>query len=327
MGDHSRVHAQIVLYDGFDPFDVIAPFEVLAAGAEMVAGDLAVTLVAAEGPRAVISGTRGLALAATAAIDPADRGWVIVPGASGPTVGDPDDGVDTIPVVLARAAQTALTPLLHKAAANPEVILAGVCGGSIIMAMSGLIEGRHAVTHHLGLELLEAAGVHPVAARVVDDGDLITAGGVTSGLDLALHLLDRGYGPRVAHAVEQLFEYERRGTVWRPVGREPWRFRVSIQGDWDVTIKTPIGTLAVLYAFTELRGGLTGTATYRDETVALQDFTSESTEGGTRLRWRQAVTKPMRLNLAFDVLVTGDVLSGHSRAGRLPKSAVSGARR
>lgn len=220
-GDHSRVHAQIVLYDGFDPFDVIAPFEVLAAGAEMVAGDLAVTLVAAEGPRAVISGTRGLALAATAAIDPADRGWVIVPGASGPTVGDPDDGVDTIPVVLARAAQTALTPLLHKAAANPEVILAGVCGGSIIMAMSGLIEGRHAVTHHLGLELLEAAGVHPVAARVVDDGDLITAGGVTSGLDLALHLLDRGYGPRVAHAVEQLFEYERRGTVWRPVGREP----------------------------------------------------------------------------------------------------------
>lgn len=56
------------------------------------------------------------------------------------------------------------------------MILAGVCGGSIIMAMSGLIEGRHAVTHHLGLELLEAAGVHPVAARVVDDGDLITAG-------------------------------------------------------------------------------------------------------------------------------------------------------
>lgn len=38
---------------------------------------------------------------------------------------------------------------------------------------------------------------------------------------------------------------------------------MSIQGDWDVTIKTPIGTLAVLYAFTELRGGLTGTATYR----------------------------------------------------------------
>ncbi|MCV7030697.1 DJ-1/PfpI family protein [Mycobacterium sherrisii] len=215
------MHAQIVLYDGFDPFDVVAPFEVLAAGAEMLGGDLAVSLVAAEGPRDVISGTRALALAATAALDPAEPGCVIVPGASGPTVGDPDDGVDTIPVLLARAAQTELTPLLHKASANPEVTLAAVCGGSIIMAMSGLIEGRHAVTHHLGLELLEATGVHPVAARVVDDGDLVTAGGATSGLELALHLLDRFYGPRVAHAVERLFEYERRGTVWRPTGREP----------------------------------------------------------------------------------------------------------
>ncbi|MEE3065050.1 MAG: hypothetical protein VYA67_14020 [Actinomycetota bacterium] len=102
---------------------------------------------------------------------------------------------------------------------------------------------------------------------------------------------------------------------------------MSIEGDWDVTIKTPIGTLAVLYAFTQLRDGLAGTATYKDETVALQDVTSEPTDGGTRLTWRQSVTRPMRLNLAFDVLVHGDVLSGHSRAGRLPRSTVSGVRR
>jgi transcriptional regulator GlxA family with amidase domain len=51
-------------------------------------------------------------------------------------------------------------------------------------------------------------------ARVVDDGDLVTGGGVSSGLDVALHLLERSYGPRVAIAVEELFEYERRGTVW-----------------------------------------------------------------------------------------------------------------
>ncbi|ORV82284.1 glutamine amidotransferase [Mycobacterium interjectum] len=215
------MHAQIVLYDGFDPLDAIAPFEVLAAGSEMVEGDLAVTLVAAEGPRSVTSGTRGLALTATAALDPSAPGYVIVPGASGPTVGDPDEGVETIPVLLARAAQTELTPLLHKAFAHPDVTVAAVCGGSVVMAMSGLIEGRHAATHHLGLELIEAAGVHQVAARVVDDGDLVTAGGVTSGLDLGLYLLERCYGPRIAHAVEELFEYERRGTVWRPVGREP----------------------------------------------------------------------------------------------------------
>jgi len=49
---------------------------------------------------------------------------------------------------------------------------------------------------------------------VVDDGNLVTAGGVTSGLELALYLLERGYGPQVAIGVESLFEYERRGTVW-----------------------------------------------------------------------------------------------------------------
>jgi transcriptional regulator GlxA family with amidase domain len=52
----------------------------------------------------------------------------------------------------------------------------------------------------------------------VDDGDLITAGGVTSGLDLGLYLLERQLGPQIAHAVEVLFEYERRGTVWRNSG-------------------------------------------------------------------------------------------------------------
>ncbi|OBH52584.1 hypothetical protein [Mycobacterium sp. E2479] len=102
---------------------------------------------------------------------------------------------------------------------------------------------------------------------------------------------------------------------------------MSIEGDWDVTIKTPIGSLPVLYAFTQLCDGIVGTATYREETVALQDFTSEPVDGGTRLTWRQSVTRPIRLHLTFDVLVKGDALSGHSRAGRLPRSAVSGTRR
>lgn len=215
------MHAQIVLYDGFDPLDVIGPFEVLAAGSEFVGGELAVSLVSAQGARSVTSGTLGLTLCATDALDPDQAGCVLVPGASGPIAGDPDDGVDTIPVLLARTADTELTPLLAKAFHNPETTVAAVCGGSVIMAMAGLIEGRHAVTHHLGLDLLDAAGVNAVAARVVDDGDLVTSGGVTSGLDLALHLLDRWYGPRVAHAVEELFEYERRGIVWRNAGREP----------------------------------------------------------------------------------------------------------
>ena len=202
-----------MLFDGFDPLDVIAPFEVLVAGSDAVGGELVVELVSAEGQRPVVSGSRGLVLNATAQLDPSKPGYVIVPGASGPIDGDPDE-VATIPVLLARFGETDAVPLMRQAMANPDITVATVCGGSLALAMAGLLEGRNAVTHVLGLDVLDATGVNVVRARVVDDGDLVTAGGVTSGLDLALHLLGRSYGPRVALAVEELFEYERRGTVW-----------------------------------------------------------------------------------------------------------------
>lgn len=202
-----------MLFDGFDPLDVIAPFEVLVAGSDAAGGELVVELVSAEGPRPVVSGSRGLVLNATAQLDPSKPGYVIVPGASGPIDGDPDE-LDTIPVLLARFGETDAVTLMRQVMANPDITVATVCGGSLALAMAGLLEDRNAVTHVLGLDVLDATGVNVVRARVVDDGDLVTAGGVTSGLDLALHLLGRSYGPRVALAVEELFEYERRGTVW-----------------------------------------------------------------------------------------------------------------
>ena len=84
--------------------------------------------------------------------------------------------------------------------------------------MAGLIGGRPATTHHLGLDALAATGVRALDARVVDDGDLVSAFSVTSGLDLGLYLLERELGPRVAIAVEKLVAHERRGTVWRATG-------------------------------------------------------------------------------------------------------------
>ncbi len=105
-------------------------------------------------------------------------------------------------------------------------------------------------------------------ARIVDDGDLVTGGGVTSGLDVALYLVERELGPRIAHAVEQLFEYERRGTVWKAEGNAPKENKhenpieatnhhssiqsnekVNFQGKWDTTISTPVGKLSVLLEF------------------------------------------------------------------------------
>ncbi|MGV9659235.1 DJ-1/PfpI family protein [Streptomyces koyangensis] len=222
------VHIQIVLFDGFDPLDVVAPFEVLHAGGTATGGAVSVELVSAEGPREVVSGTGGMALRATSALDPARPGVVLLPGASGPLGDAPGEdgepGPGSIPVLLAAALRTSLPGLLAAAFADPAVVVAGVCGGSLIPAMAGLLEGRHATTHHLGLDLLDATGVRAVRARVVDDGDLVTGAGVTSGLDLALYLLEREAGPRVAHAVEELFAYERRGTVWRATGPVPAAF-------------------------------------------------------------------------------------------------------
>jgi hypothetical protein len=96
-----------------------------------------------------------------------------------------------------------------------------------------------------------------------------------------------------------------------------------LAGTWDVRIKTPIGSLAAVYTFTESGGAQSGSATLKDETVPLLDLAVD----GTRTTWRQSVTKPMRLNLDFDVVVDGDHMSGHSRAGRLPRSVVTGVRR
>jgi transcriptional regulator GlxA family with amidase domain len=85
----------------------------------------------------------------------------------------------------------------------------------MLVAAAGLLSNRPAITHHGAIEDLIAKGADIVKARVVDDGDIITAGGVTSGLDLALWLLERYFNPETAHKVEIMLEYERRGTVWR----------------------------------------------------------------------------------------------------------------
>lgn len=91
-----------------------------------------------------------------------------------------------------------------------------------------------------------------------------------------------------------------------------------IDGSWDVTIKTPIGSLTVVYEF----AGSGATATLKGETVPLRDVTVD----GDRVTWSQSVTTPMRLNLDFDVTIDGDHMAGHSRAGRLPRSTVTGRR-
>lgn len=218
--------AQFVLFDGFDPLDVIAPFEVFIA-ARAFTDQVSAELAHAGGPREVRSGIPAIALTATASLDPDRADLIVVPGAVGRllperegTISD-EEGETTIPAILGRAVSSELPGSLAKALATPDTTVATVCGGSLVLSMAGLIDGRNATTHHQGLDLLAAGGVHVIRARVVDDGDLVTAGGVTSGLDLGLYLLEKAAGPQVALAVEQLFEHERRGVAWREYGPVP----------------------------------------------------------------------------------------------------------
>jgi len=193
-----------------------------------------VELVSAEGAREVVSGTGGLALRATAALDPGRAGLILVPGASG-RVGEPGDvpGEDDnlrrgswqqdapIPVLLGRTLTTELPALLKAAMDHPQITVCAVVRRVVVLAMAGLLEGRHATTHHLGLDLLDATGAHAVHARVVDDGRPRHRRRRHLGTDLGLYLLEREVGPRIAHAVEELFAHERRGTVWRDHGPVP----------------------------------------------------------------------------------------------------------
>ncbi|GAA2552370.1 hypothetical protein ABWI13_29390 [Streptomyces koyangensis] len=98
---------------------------------------------------------------------------------------------------------------------------------------------------------------------------------------------------------------------------------MSVEGTWDLSISTPVGRIKAVVTLRRVAGVLTGTAEGAGQEVALREVTVH----GDRVAWKQAVTRPLRLNLAFDVTVDGDALHGVSRAGRLPSSQVTGVRR
>ena len=254
--------------------------------------ELSVELVTAEGSRAVASGVNGLTIEASGKLNPECAGIILVPGASGEVDGD---GPDSIPAIL--PGNEYRIDRYDRAGARPKGHHSRYRMRRLAAAGHERAVGRRsAVTHHLGMGLLGATGAVPIKARVVDDGSLVTGGGVTSGLDVALYLVERELGPRIAHAVEQLFEYERRGTVWKGIGLAPsiqkalpddneptaaTNHRVltnaasshqltqasMFEGDWDTVIATPVGKMEVRLSISAKNDMIEGTATQGDETI------------------------------------------------------------
>jgi transcriptional regulator GlxA family with amidase domain len=83
-----------------------------------------------------------------------------------------------------------------------------VCTGSLVLGAAGLLEGRRATGHWLYLEPLRAYGADPIGGRWVEDGKVVTAAGVSAGIDMALHLVTQELGPEVAQAVQLGIEYD-----------------------------------------------------------------------------------------------------------------------
>ena len=102
----------------------------------------------------------------------------------------------------------------------------------------------------------------------------------------------------------------------------------TLTGTWNLSMRTPIGTMQATMIFEDSDGVWTGTADAdgTSPSIMLRDIRTEITADGEHVTWSQSITKPMRLNLDFDVVVAGDQMTGHSRAGRLPRTTVSGTR-
>jgi transcriptional regulator GlxA family with amidase domain len=95
--------------------------------------------------------------------------------------------------------------------ASSGAVVASVCTGSLVLASAGLLDGRAATTHWGSLEVLPTLGrdieVRP-DDRFVDTGNVITAAGVSAGIDMALHLVARLHSPERAREVRRYIQYD-----------------------------------------------------------------------------------------------------------------------
>jgi transcriptional regulator GlxA family with amidase domain len=83
-----------------------------------------------------------------------------------------------------------------------------VCTGSLLLGAAGLLAGKRATSNWLLLDVLRRFGADPVGGRFVEDGKVITAAGVTAGIDMALHLVALEMGPELAQAIQLGIEYD-----------------------------------------------------------------------------------------------------------------------
>lgn len=181
------MNTAILLYDGFTALDAIGPYEVLS---RLPGGS--VTFVAAEaGPVRTDNGMLTVHAERSLADVPAPE-IVLVPGGPGE--------------VAERAGGPALEWL--RTAHETSTWTTSVCTGSLILAAAGLLGGKRATGHWLAMEKLGELGAEPVSERFVIAGKIVTAAGVSAGIDMALALVAEIAGEQVAQAIQLGIEYD-----------------------------------------------------------------------------------------------------------------------
>ncbi|MFJ9811822.1 DJ-1/PfpI family protein [Streptomyces sp. NPDC101158] len=177
----------VLLYDRFTTLDAVGPYELLGRlpGAEVV-------FVAKE-PGPVRNDQGSLALVADKALGDVPRpDIVLVPGGPGSRAAMHDQEI---------------LGWLRTADAT-STWTTSVCTGSLVLAGAGLLAGRRATSHWLALDELAPLGAESTGERVVFDGKYVTAAGVSSGIDMALHLVGRIAGDATAQTIQLLTEYD-----------------------------------------------------------------------------------------------------------------------
>jgi transcriptional regulator GlxA family with amidase domain len=185
----------VALFDGAEELDWAGPWEVLAAWATQWPDDgvRVLTLAREAGTITCAKGLRVLPDETWESAPPLDV--LVYPGGRG---------------TRRELVDEAVLDWVREIAAGGTVV-SSVCTGSIVLAAAGLLDGRPATTHWQSLELLPTLGreieVRP-DDRFVDDGSVITAAGVSAGIDMALHLVARLHSRERAREVRRYIQYD-----------------------------------------------------------------------------------------------------------------------
>lgn len=188
----------ILLYDGVELLDFAGPGEVFAAGG----GAFEVYTVAARAEPVVSQGFVRVTPEHSFATAPRPDVLVVPGGDAGAVLND-----------------EASMAWIAAAAKDAELVLS-VCNGALVLARAGLLDGGSATTHHGSLEALERMAPRTTVLhdrRWVDNGKVVTAAGVSAGIDAALHVVAKLIGPRTAEGIARYMEYRwQREEVGRP---------------------------------------------------------------------------------------------------------------